>query len=45
MNRARKFVTMKMKRRAEMRVAKGSLKDRIRAKKLLSEKVMNQLRA
>lgn len=40
MNRARKFVTMKMKKRAEMRVAKGSLKDRIRAKKVLSEKVM-----
>ena len=45
MNRARKFVTMKMKKRAEMRVAKGSLKDRIRAKKVLSEKVMQQLRA
>jgi hypothetical protein len=45
MNRARKFVTMKMKKRAELRTTKRGKKDRLKARQLLSEQVMRQLRA
>ena len=45
MNRARKFVTMKMKKRMELRMTKKGKKDRLKARKLLSEQVMQQLRA
>ena len=45
MNRARKFITMKMKKRMELRDSKNSKKNKIRARKLLSEQVLAQLRA
>ena len=45
MNRARKFITMKMKKRIELRDAKNKVKNKIKARKLLSEQVLAQLRA
>ena len=45
MNRARKFITMKMRKRAELRATKKTKKDRMNARKLLSEQLMKQLRA
>lgn len=44
MNRARKFVTFKMKKRMEMRENKKTMKDKRNLKKQLSDKIMNQLR-
>ena len=40
MNRARKFVTLKMKKRMELRMTKKGKKDRIMAKKMLSEQII-----
>ena len=40
MNRARKFITMRMKKRMELRMTKKGKKDRIQARKLLSEQLM-----
>lgn len=45
MNRARKFITMKMRKRMEMRLTKKDKKDKIKARKRLSEQVLAQLRA
>ena len=45
MNRARKFVTLKMKKRMELRATKKTIKDKIQMRKMLSEKIMGQLRA
>ena len=45
MNRARKFVTLKMKKRMELRATKKTIKDKILMRKMLSEKIMGQLRA
>ena len=45
MNRARKFITMKMKKRMELRATKKGKKDHLKARKLLSERVIEQLRA
>lgn len=45
MNRARKFITMRMKKRMELRMTKKGKKDRVQARKLLSEQLMQQLRA
>jgi len=45
MNRARKFITMKMKRRMELSKTKKSKKERMKARKLLSDSLMKQLRA
>lgn len=44
MNRARKFVTMKMKKRMEMRANKKTMKDKRNMRKMLSDQIMNQLR-
>ena len=40
MNKARKFVTLKMKKRMELRMTKKGKKDRIMAKKMLSEQII-----
>ncbi len=45
MNKARKFITMKMKKRMELRMTKKGKKDRLKARKMLSEQVIAQLRA
>jgi uncharacterized protein (DUF2344 family) len=45
MNRARKFITLKMKKRMELRTTKKTIKDKVKMRKLLSEKIMDQLRA
>ena len=44
MNRARKFVTLRMKRRAELRMTKNGKKSKANQRKLLSEQVIAQLR-
>ena len=44
MNRARKFVTLRMKRRKELSMSKQGKKNLIKQRKLLSEQVMAQLR-
>ena len=44
MNRARKFVTLRMKRRAELRMTKQGKKNRAQQRKLLSAQVIAQLR-
>ena len=41
MNRARKFITMRMKKRMELRMTKNANKERIKARKLLSEQVIS----
>ena len=45
MNRARKFVTMKMKKRSELRTTKTGIKDKKKMRKLLSDQILSQLRA
>ena len=44
MNRARKFVTLRMKRRKELSMSKQGKKNLLKQRKLLSEQVMAQLR-
>ena len=43
MNRARKFVTMRMKKRAEIRMGKKQLKEKARYRQLLSAQLLEQL--
>ena len=44
MNRARKFITMRMKKRQELRVVKKGKKDKVKQRKLLSNSMLDQLR-
>ena len=44
MNRARKFVTMKMKKRMELRQTKKSKKDKAKMRKLLSEQLLEKIK-
>ena len=44
MNRARKFVTMRMRKRMEIRMGKRSKKDKMQMRQLLSDQLMAQLR-
>ena len=41
MNRARKFITMRMKKRMELRMTKNAKKEKMKARKLLSEQVIS----
>lgn len=45
MNKARKFVTMRMRRRIELRTSKNEKKDKVKARKAMSEQLLKQLRA
>lgn len=45
MNRARKFITMRMRKRMELRMTKKEKKDKVKARKLLSDQVLTQLKA